>query len=38
MLEDLITAAFKDAMAKAAALGEEKLGGLTGGIKIPGLM
>jgi nucleoid-associated protein EbfC len=37
MLEDLITAAIKDAMAKAAALGEEKLGGLTGGMKIPGL-
>jgi DNA-binding YbaB/EbfC family protein len=38
MLEDLITAAIKDAMTKAAALGEEKLGGLTGGMKIPGLM
>lgn len=38
MLEDLITAAIKDAMTKAAALGEEKMGALTGGMKIPGLM
>ena len=38
MLEDLIAAAIKDAMSKAAALGEEKLGALTGGMKIPGLM
>ena len=37
MLEDLITAAIQDAMAKAAALSEEKLGALTGGMKIPGL-
>lgn len=38
MLEDLIAAAVKDAMDKAAALGEERLGALTGGMKIPGLM
>jgi DNA-binding YbaB/EbfC family protein len=38
MLEDLISAAIKDAMTKAAALGEDKLGALTGGMKIPGLM
>ena len=37
MLEDLITAAIQDAMAKAAALSEEKLVALTGGMKIPGL-
>jgi len=37
MLEDLITAAIKDAMTKAAALAEDKMGGLTGGMKIPGL-
>lgn len=38
MLEDLITAAINDAMTKAQELSEEKLGALTGGIKIPGLM
>lgn len=38
MLEDLISAAVKDAMEKAAALGEERMGALTGGMKIPGLM
>ncbi len=38
MLEDLVTAAIKDAMAKATALNEEKMGALTGGMKIPGLM
>jgi DNA-binding YbaB/EbfC family protein len=38
MLEDLITAAITDAMAKAQTLSEDKLGALTGGIKIPGLM
>jgi DNA-binding YbaB/EbfC family protein len=37
MLEDLISAAIRDAMTKAAALGEEKMGALTGGMKIPGL-
>ena len=38
LLEDLITAAITDAMDKAAKLAEEKMGALTGGIKIPGLM
>ncbi|MER3436201.1 MAG: YbaB/EbfC family nucleoid-associated protein [Chloroflexota bacterium] len=38
MLEDLITAAINDAMEKAKALGEEKLGALTGGLRFPGLM
>jgi DNA-binding YbaB/EbfC family protein len=38
MLEDLISAAIRDAMTKAAALGEEKMGAITGGMKIPGLM
>ena len=37
MLEDLITAAIQDAMAKAAALAEDRMSSLTGGIKIPGL-
>jgi nucleoid-associated protein EbfC len=36
MLEDLITAAIRDAMEKAAALSEEKMGAITGGMKIPG--
>ena len=36
MLEDLITAAIKDAMDKAAELAEDKMGALTGGMKIPG--
>ena len=38
MLEDLVTVAINDAMDKAAALAEDKMGALTGGIKIPGLM
>ncbi len=38
MLEDLITAAIQDAMTRAAELSNEKLGALTGGIKIPGFM
>lgn len=38
MLEDLITAAINDAMEKAKAVSEEKLGALTGGLQIPGLM
>jgi nucleoid-associated protein EbfC len=37
MLEDLINAAIKDAMDKATKLSEEKMGALTGGMKIPGL-
>jgi DNA-binding YbaB/EbfC family protein len=38
ILEDLVTAAIQDAMAKATALAEEKMAFLTGGMKIPGLM
>jgi nucleoid-associated protein EbfC len=38
MLEDLITVAIGDAMTKAADLSQERLGALTGGMKIPGLM
>lgn len=38
MLEDLVLAAVQDAMEKAASLAEEKMGALTGGMKIPGLM
>lgn len=38
MLEDLIGAAVTDAMEKATKLSEERMGALTGGMKIPGLM
>lgn len=38
MLEDLVVAAVQDAMEKATKLSEEKMGALTGGLKIPGLM
>lgn len=38
MLEDLVLAAVTDAMDKAVKLNEEKMGALTGGMKIPGLM
>lgn len=38
MLEDLVLAAVTDAMDKAMKLNEEKMGALTGGMKIPGLM
>ncbi len=37
LLEDMITAAIQDAMTKASALAEDKMGAITGGIKIPGL-
>jgi DNA-binding YbaB/EbfC family protein len=37
MLEDLITAAIQDALEKAKAINEQKLGALTGGLNIPGL-
>jgi DNA-binding YbaB/EbfC family protein len=36
LLEDLITAAFRAAQAAARQAGEEKLGGLTGGLGLPG--
>jgi nucleoid-associated protein EbfC len=38
VLEDLITVAVQDAMNRATALAEEKMGGLAGGMRIPGLM
>ena len=38
MLEDLVVTAVQDAMDKASKLAEEKMGALTGGMKIPGLM
>lgn len=37
LLEEMVTAAIQDAMAKATKLSEEKLSALTGGMKIPGL-
>ena len=37
LLEDLITSAIQDAMMKAAALAEDRMSALTGGMKIPGL-
>ena len=37
MLEDLLTVAFKDAIAKSQELGMESMSKLTGGLKIPGL-
>ena len=37
MLEDLLTVAFKDALAKSQELGMESMSKLTGGLKIPGL-
>lgn len=36
-LEDLVRAAVADALAKSKALAADRLGGLTGGLKIPGL-
>ncbi|MFA7636344.1 MAG: YbaB/EbfC family nucleoid-associated protein [Monoglobales bacterium] len=38
MLQDLVLVAVNDALSKADALSQEKLGALTGGINIPGLM
>ena len=38
MLEDLVLAAIKDAYTKSQELASQKMGGLTGGLKIPGLM
>jgi hypothetical protein len=35
MLEDLVAAAFNDAVRKAAALSEEKMGKLTAGMPLP---
>ncbi|GAC1361286.1 MAG: YbaB/EbfC family nucleoid-associated protein [Herpetosiphon sp.] len=36
-LQDIVVAAFNDASKKAQDLSEQKLGGLTGGMNIPGL-
>lgn len=38
MLQDLILVAVNDALSKADALTQEKMGALTGGLSIPGLM
>ncbi len=38
MLEDLVLAAVNEATAKAQEIAAQQLGGLTGGLKIPGLM
>ena len=37
VLEDLVAAAFNDAVQKAEKISEEKMGGLTAGMNIPGL-
>lgn len=36
-LQDLVLAAVSDALAKSKELAADRLGGLTGGLKIPGL-
>ena len=36
-LQDLVRAALTDALTKSKALAAERLGGLTGGLKLPGL-
>lgn len=36
-LEDLLVVAFNDAIAKVQELSNKKLGGITGGLKIPGM-
>ncbi len=38
MLQDLITAAINDGMGKVKQLTEEKMGAVTGGLSIPGLL
>ena len=38
MLEDLVLTAVSEAIAKSQEVAAERLGGLTGGLKIPGLM
>ncbi len=37
-LEDLVTVAVNDALAKASEKTQARMGGLTGGMRIPGLM
>lgn len=38
MLEDMVLAAIQEAMKSAEDLASQKMGAITGGIKIPGLM
>ncbi|MGI5835334.1 MAG: YbaB/EbfC family nucleoid-associated protein [Chloroflexota bacterium] len=38
MLQDLVTAAINEAVSKSHELASKRLGSLTGGMKIPGLM
>jgi nucleoid-associated protein EbfC len=38
MLEDMVLTAVKEAQAKVQEAAAQKMGGLTGGLKIPGLM
>ncbi len=38
MLEDLVLAAIKEAYTKSQELANQKMGGLTAGLRIPGLM
>jgi len=38
MLEDLVLTAVREAVAKSQEAASKQLGGLTGGLKIPGLM
>ena len=38
MTQDLIVAAVNEGLSKAKEIASEKMGGLTGGLKIPGLM
>ena len=37
MLEDLVTAAVNEAMSKADNMMQEKMGGITGGMNLPGM-
>ena len=37
LLQDMIVAAFNDASSKVQELTNQKIGGLTGGMKLPGL-
>ncbi len=38
MLEDLVTAAVNEAMSKADDMMQEKMGGITGGMNLPGMV
>jgi DNA-binding protein YbaB len=37
-LEDLVTVAVNDALTKSNELSQKRMGGVTGGMRIPGLM